>query len=226
MDTLIKQNRQKHAEKIVTRLRESTRDLPQPAVTQIINEYGKKPFLVLVSCLLSLRTKDIISLPVSRKLFRFARMPQEILDLSPERLQNIIYPTGFYKNKARTLRQVSEVLIRDFGGSVPDSERSLLSLPGVGRKTANLVLGEVFGIPAICVDTHVHRICNRLGLVNSKTPEQTEQLLQKILPKKYWIEINRLLVMWGQSVCAPISPFCSRCALLDLCPQIGVNKKR
>jgi len=200
--------------------------MPEPAVDQIVNEHGNIPFFVLVSCLLSLRTKDTISLPVSRKLFKVVRGPKELLALPPDDLQKIVYPTGFFRQKARTLRDVSEALLERFDGKVPKTEQELLSLPGVGRKTANLVLGVAFGIPAICVDIHVHRISNRLGLVESKTPEQTEQQLQKLLPKKYWIDFNRLLVIWGQNICTPISPYCSRCALKHLCPRIGVKKHR
>ena len=205
------------AEKIILALRKATADMQQPAVTQIINEHGKDPFFVLVSCLLSLRTKDIVSLPISQKLFQIIKTPQQLLALQREVLEEIIYSTGFFRQKARTLQKVSGKLIDTFGGRVPATEVDLLSLPGVGRKTANLVLGEVFGIPAICVDIHVHRIANRLGLVETKTPEQTEKQLQKILPKKYWIEINRLLVVWGQNICTPVSPFCSRCVLGKVC---------
>ena len=197
-----------------------------PAVTQIVKEYGRDPFLVLVSCLLSLRTKDTVSFPASQKLFQLAKNPQQLLKIPSSQLETIIYPVGFYRQKAKQLHEMSRQLIEQFDGKVPQTEQELLSLKGVGRKTANLVLGEGFGIPAICVDTHVHRISNRLGLVKTKTPEETEVALKELLPKRYWIAYNRLLVMWGQNVCVPISPFCSRCAIYDLCQRVGVKKHR
>ena len=217
--------RSARAQAIVNKLKRATAGMTEPAVTQIINEHGRNPFFVLVSCLLSLRTKDTTSLPVSQKLFRMAQTPQELLDIPVKTLEQLIYPVGFYRQKTKTLRAVSQLLTEQFGARVPQTEGELLSLPGVGRKTANLVLGEAFGIPAICVDTHVHRISNRLGLVKTKTPEQTEYELQKILPKKEWIDFNRLLVIWGQNVCAPLRPHCNRCALADICPKIGVKRK-
>lgn len=221
-----KNERITRAKGLIAVLRQAAAKMQQPAVTQIIDEHGKDPFFVLVSCLLSLRTKDTISLPVSRKLFEAAQTPRQLLNLSLEKLEKIVYPTGFFRQKAKTLHEVSVALLKNFDGQVPSTEAELLSLPGVGRKTANLVLGEAFGIPAICVDTHVHRIANRLGLVESKTPEQTEVQLQNLLPKKYWIEINRLLVIWGQNICTPISPLCSQCTVKNFCPKIGVTKNR
>ena len=192
---------------------------------QIIQKYGKKPFLILISCLLSLRTKDTISLPVSLALFEHAQTPQELLNISIDKLENIIYKTGFFRQKAQTLHMVARQLLDQFDGIVPQIEDELLLLKGVGRKTANLVLGEAFGIPALCVDTHVHRISNRLGLVNSKTVEQTEQQLQKVLPKQFWIEWNRLLVMWGQNICLPINPRCRVCPNSIFCLKRGVKNK-
>lgn len=211
---------------IVRILRYATKGMVEPASTSIIKEYGKDPFLILVSCLLSLRTKDSVSLSASRRLFRLAKTPEEILQLSIKKIEQAIYPVGFYRRKAKNLHQMSLQMRDQFGGKVPDTEEDLLSLPGVGPKTANLVLGEAFGVPAICVDTHVHTISNRLGLVNTKRPEETERVLKQILPKNYWIVFNRLLVMWGQNICVPVSPFCSRCAISDLCPRIGVTKHR
>ena len=198
----------------------------EPAVSQVVSEYGKDPFLVLISCLLSLRAKDTMSLPVSRKLFEIAKTPHELLSVSVAALQRLIYPVGFYRKKAQLLHDVSNDIINRFGGKVPQTLDELLSIKGVGLKTANLVLGEAFGAPAICVDTHVHRISNRLGLVKAKTPEQTEAALKKILPKKYWIEYNKLFVLWGQNVCLYAGPFCPTCILSDLCPKIGVKKRR
>ena len=214
------------AVKIVETLRKATQGMVEPAATQIIQKFGQDPFLVLVSCILSLRTKDTVSLPASLRLFEIAKTPQALLALPLHKIEKIIYPVGFYKTKARNLHKICDLLLKEFNGKVPKTEKELLSLPGVGRKTANLVLGEGFNIPAICVDTHVHRISNRLGLVNSTTPEDTEEQLKKLLPKHYWVEYNRLLVMWGQNICVPISPFCSRCVLSPICPKIGVKHRR
>lgn len=218
--------RQQRAVKIIKVLRTATKSMVQPAATQIVNEFGRDPYLVLISCLLSLRTRDTVSLPASRRLFQFARTPQEMLKLTQKQIEQIIYPTGFYRQKAKLVHTISADLIERFAGKVPHTEADLLSLKGVGRKTANLVLGEGFGIPAICVDTHVHRISNRLGLVKSKDPVDTERQLKEVLPEKYWIEYNHLIVMWGQNICVPISPFCSKCAIFDYCERNGVKKSR
>ena len=141
-------------------------------------------------------------------------------------IEKLIYPTGFYRKKAALLHEVSQDLIERFKGKVPKTEQELLSINGVGRKTANLVLGVAFDIPAICVDTHVHRVSNRLGLVKTKTVDETEIALKKILPPEYWVEYNHLLVVWGQNICVPISPKCSQCAIAQLCPRIGVTRSR
>ncbi len=220
------QSRKKRAVDIIHVLRKATKGMTEPAVTQITREYGKNPFLVLISCLLSLRTKDTVSLPASHRLFSIAQSPQIMLRIPIKQLEKIIYPVAFYRKRSEQLHTVCKDLIERFDGKVPSSEEDLLSIKGVGRKTMNLVRGEGFGIPAICVDTHVHRISNRLGLVITKKPEETEIALQKLLPKEYWIDYNRLLVMWGQNICVPISPFCSRCAIADLCPRVGVKKSR
>ena len=220
------QDRKKRAIEIIHTLRQATKGMVEPAVTQIIAEYGRDPFLVLISCLLSLRTRDTVSLPASRRLFAVAKSPQEILHIPLERLKKIIYPVAFYRKRAQQLHDVCKDLIERFDSRVPSSEEDLLSFKGVGRKTMNLVRGEGFGIPAICVDTHVHRISNRFGLVATKTPEETEMALRKLLPQKYWIEYNRLLVMWGQNIRVPILPFCSSCAIAHLCQKVGVKKSR
>jgi len=219
-------DREKRLLEIIKKLRKATACMAEPAATSIVKGFGKDPFLVLVSCILSLRTKDTVSLPASQRLFQLAKTPQGILGLPLGQIEQVIYPVGFYRNKAKHLHEISKDLIGRFGGKVPNNEQDLLSLKGVGPKTANLVLGEGFGIPAICVDTHVQRISNRLGLVKTRTPEQTEKALKLILPKKYWIEYNRLLVQWGQNICVPVSPFCSKCILSDLCPKIGVKRSR
>ena len=211
---------------IIKELVDSTRDMTEPSISQIVKKYGQDPFLVLAACILSLRTRDTVSLPAALRLFDLAKTPQEMLGLSLEKIEQTIYPVGFYHQKAKNLYEISVILVDKFGGITPDSETELLALPGVGRKTANLVLGQGFGIPAICVDTHVHRISNRLGFVATKTPDETEIALRKILPQKYWLVYNNLLVKWGQNVCVPISPHCSKCAISHLCPKVGVKKAR
>lgn len=213
-------------EKIIHLLRVHTKNMVQPAASSIIDEYGKDPYLILVSCILSLRTRDVTSLAASRQLFNHVRTPREMVALPLPQLQKIIHSCGFYRQKSKQLKALSQELIDRFDSKVPDNEADLLSLPGVGRKTANLVLGLGFNIPAICVDTHVHRVSNRLGLVKTTTPLQTEEALKKILPKKYWIEYNKLIVMWGQNICVPIAPWVSKCALEPLCPKIGVMRRR
>ena len=218
--------KRERALKIISILRKNTAHMVKPMVSSIINEFGKDPFLILISCLLSLRAKDTATLPVCQQLFKIAKTPQELLSLSKNQLEKTLFSVGFYRKKSIVLHEVSQALIEEFDGKVPKTRKDLLSLPGVGPKTASLVLGEGFGIPAICVDTHVHRVSNRLGLVHTKTPEETEKELQKILPREYWVEWNRLLVMWGQNICVSISPYCSRCAIYDLCERVEVKKSR
>lgn len=166
----------------------------------IAKNYNNDPFLILINCLLSLRARDVTVFPVSEKLFAKARSPRELLKIPIHDLEKLLKPLGFFRQKSKTLHNVSRGLLERFGGKVPANEQDLLLLKGVGRKTANLVLGVAFQIPAICVDTHVHRLANQLGLVTTKTPEGTERELKKIVPKKDWIELNKLLVMWGQQV--------------------------
>ncbi len=212
--------------RIIKILRTATRTMPKPAATQIIDQFGRNPYLILISCLLSLRTRDTVSLPASLRLFEIAQTPEEMVAVPVQEIEKIIHTVGFYRHKARTIHDISQTLIQKFASKVPSTEEELHSLKGVGPKTANLVLSEAFQIPAICVDTHVHRISNRLGLVNTKTPEATEKELKKVLPQEYWSEWNHLLVTWGQNICVPISPFCSRCAIYDLCPKKGVVTSR
>lgn len=219
-------NRKKRAHTIITILKSATKHMTEPAAATIVKVYGKDPFLVLVSCILSLRTRDPVSLAASHRLFDYAKTPQKLIALFPHDIEKLIYPVGFYRQKTKQILALSRMILKEFNGIVPSTEEKLLMLPGVGRKTANLVLSEGFGIPAICVDTHVHRISNRLGIIRTSTPEETEIALKELLPKKYWREYNRLMVMWGQNICVPISPFCSKCPLLDVCEQRGVIKKR
>ena len=195
-----------------------------PWVTRIAEK--KDPYRVLVSCILSLRTKDKTTAEASFRLFREADSPARMLALKKSSISRLIYPVGFYRNKAGYIRGLSFQIIADFGGKVPDNLDDLLKLKGVGRKTANLVLGLGYGIAAICVDTHVHRISNRLGWVKTLTPGDTEFALMKILPRRYWIELNTLLVAFGQHICLPVSPLCSRCRVSGLCPKKGVKQRR
>jgi endonuclease-3 len=201
------------------------KDWNPPIITFIANR-GATPFEVLVSTILSLRTKDEVTSQAARRLFQEARTPEQILSLGEKRLAKLIYPVGFYVTKAQRLLEISRIVLREHGGQVPDTLEALLELPGVGRKTANLVLVEGFKKPAICVDTHVHRISNRIGYVKTKAPDQTEMALREKLPRKHWIRYNELLVAFGQVVCRPVSPFCSKCPVADMCPRIGVDKHR
>ncbi len=215
----------KRADEIVRILKKELKKYGVPVVTKVARE-KKSPYRVLISTLLSLRTKDETTLKASKRLFAKADTPEKMLSLTKEEIEKLIYPVGFYHRKAEQILKISEILIEKYGGKVPDTLEELLKLPGVGRKTANLVLNEGFGKLGICVDTHVHRISNRLGLVKTKNPTETEFALQKVLPKKHWIIFNTLLVTLGQNICTPISPKCSECPLNKICPKAGVEKHR
>jgi endonuclease III len=197
-----------------------------PVVTRISRNEKRDPFLVLVGTLLSLRTKDELTERVMEGLMKRARTPEDLIALPIDELERTIYPIGFYRNKARTLHDVSGLIITKYGGKVPDTIDELLTIKGVGRKTANLVITEGYNKPGICVDTHVHRISNRLGVVTTKDPHRTEEALRMILPKRYWIIYNTLLVAFGKRVCQPISPRCSICPIAHLCKRIGVTRHR
>lgn len=212
-------------DKVIERLKEHYPKWGAPVVTQFAKR-KKDPYKVLISCILSLRTKDETTKEAFRRLFERAQTPQEMLKLSEKEIAELIYPVGFYNTKAKTIKEISRKLVEEYGGRVPDQIEELLKLKGVGRKTANLVVIEGYNKPGICVDTHVHRISNRLGWVKTKTPDETEKRLREILPKQYWQMINRLFVSFGKNVCKPISPLCSRCPLEDICPKIGVNRHR
>lgn len=215
-----------NAVRIIKILKAATKGMPEPASLSIVKKYGHDPYLVLISCLLSLRAKDAASLPISIELFKHAKTPEQMLKLSLQQIEKIIYSVGFYKNKAMQIKSVSKELVDRFGGKVPHTYDELMSIKGVGPKTANLVLGEAFGQTAIYVDIHVHRVSNRLGLVNTQTPEETQQELERIIPKKYWNDYCRLLVAWGQNICGPVSPLCSKCPLFDMCKRVGVTRSR
>jgi len=195
------------------------------AVTELAGE-RRDPFQVLVSTVISLRTKDEVTGPASRRLLARAPTVPALAAVPTAEIAELIYPAGFYRTKGRQLRDIAAILMRDHDAAVPDSLAALLRLPGVGRKTANLVLGLGFGIPAICVDTHVHRICNRLGWVRTSTPDDTELALARALPRQYWIPINGIMVSYGQQVCTPVGPHCSRCPVRGTCPRHGVIRHR
>ncbi len=196
-----------------------------PSVS-LIAQQNNDPFRVLISTIISLRTKDGVTLAASQRLFSLADTPKAMVGLSRMEIEQAIYPAGFYKTKAKTIQQISSILLESYQGKVPNDQKALLSLPGVGIKTANLTLNLGFQVEAICVDCHVHQIANRLGWVATKTPEQTEQALKDIMPRSYWIPLNELLVRYGQVICTPISPFCSKCPQRDSCPKIGVKRSR
>ena len=209
---------------IVTILKRENKKYIVPIVT--IVSMTKSPFMVLISCLLSLRTKDKVTAEASNRLFKLANNPEKMLGLSIKNIEKTIYPVGFYKTKSKRIKEICKALLNDYEGIVPDEIEELLKLNGVGRKTANLVVTLGYGKLGICVDTHVHRISNRLGLVKTKTPEQTEFTLRKTLPKKHWLIYNDLLVTYGQNLCVPISPWCSKCKIFKYCKRVGVERFR
>jgi endonuclease-3 len=212
--------------KVISILKKEYARFRTPAVTEVAEELRANPFKVLVSCLISLRTKDDVTRTASKKFFALAVTPEAVARLKPAEVEKAIYPAGFYRTKANTIIDISRELVERRSSRVPDTIEGLLELKGVGRKTANLVLTLGFGKPGICVDTHVHRIMNRWGLLSTKTPEETESVLRKILPKRYWIPINDLLVAYGQNVCTPASPLCSSCAIASWCARAGVKRSR
>jgi endonuclease-3 len=206
-------------------LTEAVRHWQTPAVT-IVSQREGNPFKVLISCILSLRTQDKTTGPASERLFALADTPEKMVQLLPEVMEKAIYPVGFYRVKTANILAICRTLLAGYQGKVPDDLDELLKLKGVGRKTANLVITLGFGKAGICVDTHVHRICNRWGYVTTKTPEETEFALREKLPRHYWLRINDLLVTFGQNKCTPISPKCSSCPLLEICDRVAVGKSR
>lgn len=198
---------------------------PLPSVSEIARRH-RDPFRILVSTIISLRTRDDVTEAASRRLFALADTPRTLARLDPRRIERAIFPAGFYRSKARTLRDIARRLETELGGRVPDRIEALLDFKGVGRKTAALVVSLGYGRPAICVDTHVHRISNRLGWVKTKTADETEQALMRAVPRRYWIGINETMVGFGQQVCVPVSPKCSLCPLQKPCPRIGVTRSR
>jgi len=203
-------------EKAFKILKKESKNWNAPVVA-FMGRNGNDPFKILISTILSLRTKDQITAQASDRLFKVADTPEKILKLSEKEIVKLIYPVGFYRNKAKIIKEISKILVEKFNSKVPDDLETLLSFKGVGRKTANLVLSEGFGKPAICVDVHVHRISNRIGLVKTKSPEETEFKLMDILPKKYWKYINFVLVAFGQTICKPVKPKCKDCPIVKYC---------
>ncbi|CDE88696.1 TPA: endonuclease III [Candidatus Gastranaerophilales bacterium HUM_20] len=204
-------------DKIVEKLIEANQ--PRREFVQLMEEF-KNPYLVLIACILSLRTNDLTTYPATLRMLEIGREPKDFAYCDLEKLIKAIYPVGFYQNKARQIIELSKIIVEKLDNKVPDTIEDLIKFNGVGRKTANLVLAKGFNIPAICVDVHVHRICNRLGYVKTKNPEETEFALREKLPKKYWLDINTLLVTHGQNVCKPINPKCDECPIKDYCSRL------
>ncbi|MBS5860170.1 endonuclease III [bacterium] len=203
-------------DEIVQKLKDAKQ--PRREFVQLMEEF-KNPYLVLIACILSLRTNDLTTYPATLRMLEIGKEPKDFAYCDPERLTKAIYPVGFYKNKAKQIIELSRIIVEELDNKVPDTIEDLIKFNGVGRKTANLVLAKGFGIPAICVDVHVHRICNRLGYVKTKNPEETEFALREKLPVKHWLDINTLLVTHGQNVCKPIKPQCEICPIKDYCAK-------
>lgn len=211
----------KHIDEIVEGL--NTAEQPRSEFVQLMEDF-KDPYLVLIACILSLRTNDRTTYPATLRMLELAKTPQEMAKVRVEDLEKAIYPVGFYANKAKQIIELSKTIANEMNGKVPDTIEELCKFNGVGRKTANLVLAKGFQTPAICVDVHVHRIFNRLGLVNTKTPEETEFALREKLPVKHWLDINTLLVTHGQNVCKPIKPNCTECPIEQYCNKVPFKK--
>jgi endonuclease-3 len=210
---------------VMRRLAAAMKGLDEPAVEKIARDQQEDPFQVLIATLLSAQTKDAVTAAASARLFAVARTPASVAALSEARIRKLIYPVSFYRTKAVHVKEACRQILDRFGGRVPPTMEELLTLPGVGRKTANLVLILAHGSgDNICVDTHVHRISNRLGWVRTRTPEETEHALYRVAPRRWWPLINLYLVTWGQNVCRPVYPLCPQCLLVDVCPKINVTK--
>lgn len=201
-------------DKIVENLQKANQ--PRSEFVNLMEEF-RNPYLVLIACILSLRTNDKTTYPATLRMLELAKTPQEMMNISEDDLANAIYPVGFYKNKAKQIIELSKTIVEKLNGKVPDTIENLIKFNGVGRKTANLVFAKGFGIPAICVDVHVHRIFNRIGYVTTKTPDETEFALREKLPQKYWLDINTLMVTHGQNVCKPTKPKCDECPIREFC---------
>jgi len=210
--------------RVVEILEETVKRWKEPVVGVVARQ--RDPFKVLVATLLSLRTKDETTREAAQRLFARADSPAGMIELGEDAIATLIYPVGFYRNKARTIAETAGEILTKYHGSVPDTVDELLKLKGVGRKTANLVVTLAYNKPGICVDVHVHRIANRLGYIHTKNPGQTETALREKLPEKYWIRLNDILVTFGQNLCKPVSPFCSRCPVRTYCSRAGIDRCR
>ncbi|HVQ00546.1 MAG TPA: endonuclease III [Candidatus Thermoplasmatota archaeon] len=216
-----------HLDEIFPLLKQELQKYGLPIVTRSKPDIPETPFVTLISCLLSLRTKDEVTAEATQRLLKDHYTPQKLSTMSLQKIEKLIYPVGFYKTKARRIKEISRTLIDEYHGEVPDDFDELLKLKGVGRKTANIVM--VYGHKKhgfLPIDTHCHRIPNRLGWIRTKTPEETELALKKILPERYWDDFNDLFVRFGQTICVPISPFCSRCPIARYCKRVGVTTSR
>lgn len=211
--------------KIIKLIEKQAKTFALPWVTALA-EKSKDSYLVLIASLLSVRTKDRTTQTACQRLFACASTPAQMLKLSPEKIYQLVYPVGFYRRKTWQILEISRILKETYKGKVPSRREDLISLPGVGRKVANLVLGLSFGLPAICVDTHVHRISNRLGIIETKNVFSSEKALEAILPQNYWVKINTLMVSFGQNICLPLIPYCRRCSLGTICLRKGVENFR
>jgi len=211
--------------KILNILEKEVKNYKVPIIT-LMSQRKQDPYQILIGTILSLRTKDEVTAQASQRLFAKAATPKEMLTLTEEQIEKLIYPVGFYKNKSKSIKEISNILLEKYNSKVPDDLDELLKFPGVGRKTANLVLIEGFNKPGVCVDVHNHRILNRFGFLKTKNPEETEFEIRKKLSQEYWKTLNFILVAFGQNTCVPVSPFCSRCPVNNLCEKKGVIKSR
>lgn len=209
---------------VVKKLKKAVKGYRTPSVTVIAKK--NDPFAVLISCIISLRTRDEVTELASARLFALANTPVELLKLSNSKIEKAIYPAAFFRNKTKSMKEMCNIFVEEYSGKIPDKLEELLKLKGVGRKTANLTLTLGHNKPGICVDIHVHRICNRLGYVKTKSPDETEMVLREILPKQFWKGFNDLLVSFGQNLCKPVSPFCSNCAIENHCSKVDVASSR
>lgn len=218
----------RNIDKAIIILRKQVKTLDVPYLDFMVNLSGqaRDPFKVLISCILSLRTQDRTTGEASERLYKIAPDAKKLALLPVKKIEKVIYPVGFYKVKAERIKEIANVIVKQYKLKVPDEIDELLKFKGVGRKTANLVVTLGYKKPGICVDTHVHRITNRWGYVETGTPDKTEFALRSKLPQKYWLEINGLLVSFGQGICKPISPFCSKCSIEKYCDRVGVEKNR
>jgi len=218
--------RQDHVTAALRIVKREIRQWEEPVLGVVARESNRDPFRILISCLLSLRTKDKTTGEASARLYALAHQPATMLTIPLQQIEQAIYPVCFYRTKAKSIHAICRRLLDVYGGAVPDSIEELVTLSGVGRKTANLVVTVAFGKPGICVDIHVHRISNRWGYVKTETPEETEVALRNKLPKQHWITFNDLLVPYGQHLCQPVSPFCGKCKLTEYCDRVGVTRSR